>query len=123
MIKWIFTAVIIWSIPFFANANLFHDSNLNWKTIETKYYYLHYHDEEEAIVRNFIPKANLIHKQVTGFLSWEPKEKTHVVFTDEFEIPNSVPKGSYWLVVSVENIVEKEIKGKEILTGRIIEIK
>ena len=88
MIKWIFTAVIIWSIPFFANANLFHDSNLNWKTIETKYYYLHYHDEEEAIVRNFIPKANLIHKQVTGFLNWEPKEKTHVVFTDEFDLSN-----------------------------------
>lgn len=88
MIKWIFTAVIFWSISFLANANLFHDSNLNWKTIETEHYYLHFYEGEEEIVRDFIPKANLIHKQVTDFLSWVPQEKTHVVFTDEFDISN-----------------------------------
>lgn len=88
MIKWIFTAVIISSISFATHANLFHDSNLEWKTIETEHYYLHFYDDEEAIVRNFIPKANLIHKQVTSFLNWTPQNKTHVVFTDEYDLSN-----------------------------------
>ena len=91
MIKTIFTTLIIYFVSLVghvAYANLFHDSNLDWKTIETERFYLHFHDGEEKIVRDFIPKANNIHSQVTNFLEWEPKNKTHVVFTDEIDISN-----------------------------------
>ena len=88
MTKWIFTTIIIWSISFVTHANVFHDSNLHWQTIETKHFYLHFHDDEESIVRQFLPTANNIHDQVTGFLKWVPKDKTHVVFSDEFDLSN-----------------------------------
>ncbi len=88
MFKWLVTTIIICSISVVSHANVFHDSNLNWKTIETEHYYLHFHDGEESIVRKFLPVANHIHNQVTDFLQWVPKDKTHVVFTDEFDLSN-----------------------------------
>ncbi len=88
MIKWLITTLILWSFASLIHANLFHDSNLDWETIETEHFYLHFHDGEEQLVRDFLPTANSVHKDVTEFLSWTPVDKTHVVFTDEFDLSN-----------------------------------
>lgn len=86
--KWLFTALFVWSISSFVSANVYHDSNLDWETIETRHFYLHFHDGAEPIVRDFVPIANSIHDEVTSYLQWVPKDKTHVVFTDEFDLSN-----------------------------------
>ncbi len=88
MIKWLITTILLWSIAFITHANVFHDSNLDWETIETEHFYLHFHDGEEKLVRDFLPTANQVHREVTQFLSWTPREKTHVVFSDEFDLSN-----------------------------------
>jgi len=86
--KWLFTILFVWTISSPANANVYHDSNLDWQTIETKHFLIHFHDGEEQIVRDFIPIANKIHDEVTNYLSWVPEDKVDVVFTDEFDISN-----------------------------------
>jgi len=78
----------MWSVALISHANIFHDSNLTWQTIETEHFYLHFHDGEEELVRDFLPTANRVQKDVTQFLNWTPEEKTHVVFTDEFDLSN-----------------------------------
>lgn len=84
----IFSILIIWLMYSSAHANLYHDSNLNWKTIETVHFWFHYHDGVEPLVRAFLPRAKAIHEQVTDYLDWVPENKTHVVFTDEYDISN-----------------------------------
>ena len=86
--KWLFTILIVWAISSSVSANLFHDSNLDWKTIETKHFFIHFHDGEEQIVRHFIPTANKIHDEVTRYLNWVPVDKVDIVLTDEFDSSN-----------------------------------
>jgi len=88
MIKRLIATLMLWSIALISHANIFHDSNLDWKTIETEHFYLHYHNGEEQLVRDFLPTANQVQKEVSQFLNWTPQDKTHVVFTDEFDVSN-----------------------------------
>jgi len=86
--KWLFTTLVLWTISSSVSANIFHDSNLSWKTIETEHFLIHYHDGEEQIARDFIPTANKIHDEVTGYLNWVPQDKVNVVLTDEYDLSN-----------------------------------
>jgi hypothetical protein len=88
MTKWLIATLSLWLFSSYAAANVFHDSNLDWKTIETKHFYIHYHNGAEQIARDLIPIANKIHDDVTTYLSWVPQDKTHVVLTDEYDISN-----------------------------------
>ncbi|MGD8926645.1 MAG: hypothetical protein PVG20_07330, partial [Thioalkalispiraceae bacterium] len=88
MTKWLLTILAVWSLSAAANANLFHDSNLEWKTIETKHFFIHFHNGAEKIARDFIPIANKVHDDVTGYFNWEPRDKVDVVLTDEFDLSN-----------------------------------
>jgi len=88
MAKWLFTILLVWTISSPANANVYHDSNLDWQTIETKHFLIHFHDGVEPIVRDFIPTANKVHDEVTEYLNWVPRDKVNVVFTDEFDLAN-----------------------------------
>jgi hypothetical protein len=88
MVKWLITVLAVWSISTFSHANLFHDSNLDWKTIETRHFLIHFHDGAEKVARDFIPIANKVHDEVTSYLRWIPADKVHIVLTDEFDISN-----------------------------------
>jgi len=88
MTKWLLSILAVWSLTTAVNANLYHDSNLDWETIETRHFYIHFHDGAEQVARDFIPIANKVHDEVTGYLSWVPEDKVHIVLTDEFDLSN-----------------------------------
>lgn len=69
-------------------AGVFHDSRLNWKSIESEHFYIHFHDGGEEVAQRFVALADGIHNQVTAFLDWVPRGKTHVVLSDEYDLSN-----------------------------------
>jgi len=88
MRQWLFPILLLWATSTNVTANLNHDSNLDWKTIQTTHYRLHFHTEIEAAVRAFIPTAEQTYSELTQLLNWEPEDRIDVVFTDEFDISN-----------------------------------
>ncbi len=88
MRQWLFPVLLLWAISTNVTANLNHDSNLDWKTVETAHYRFHYHTEIETAVRAFIPQAEQTYTELTQLLAWEPEDKIDVVFTDEYDVSN-----------------------------------
>ena len=80
--------MLLWAITTPVYANLYHDSKLDWKTIQTEHYRIHYHTQIEEVVRAFLPKAEETYTELTQLLNWLPEDKIDVVFTDEYDISN-----------------------------------
>ncbi len=61
---------------------------LNWHTIETEHFYIHYHDETERSAREGAEVAEKIYPHITGLYQHEPKSKTHLIFIDTDDFSN-----------------------------------
>lgn len=86
--KQILFLVLLFSVSISARAAIYHDPGLDWFTLETEHFYLHFHNGAESLTRKFSPAAEQIHKDISGFLNWQPKAKTHVVLSDEYDVSN-----------------------------------
>jgi len=64
------------------------DPGLDWKTIESEHLYVHYADGNKAFAERALATAEAAHRRLTKELNWNPKEKTHVVLSDETDLPN-----------------------------------
>jgi len=64
------------------------DPDLNWKTIENKYLYVHYAQGNKAIAERVLAITESTHLRLTKELNWAPKNKTHLVLSDESDQPN-----------------------------------
>ncbi|MBL4711031.1 MAG: hypothetical protein JKX75_00765 [Gammaproteobacteria bacterium] len=71
-----------------SNNALAVDPDLDWKTIESEHIYLHFADGNKTIAERALAIAESAHKRLTRELNWQPKEKTHVVISDETDQPN-----------------------------------
>jgi len=73
----------------FLNKSVFAvDPFLNWKTIESEYLYVHYDEGNKAFAEHVLVIAEAAYKRLTKELDWTPKEKTHVILSDEADAPN-----------------------------------
>lgn len=72
----------------FSNKVFAVDPGLSWKTIENEHLYVHYADGNKAIAERALAIAEAAHQRFTKELNWIPKEKTHVVLSDETDLPN-----------------------------------
>jgi len=88
MKQWLSPILVLWAISTNATANLNHDSNLEWKTIQTAHFRIHYHTEIETAVRTFIPRAEQTYNELTQLLEWQPEDQVDIVFTDEYDVSN-----------------------------------
>lgn len=88
MYKWLLPLLVLWAMGGVANAGVFHDPSLNWQTIETDHFRIHYHDGEAALAQRFWPRAERVYQDTCAYLDWYPKDKTDVVLTDEFDLSN-----------------------------------
>jgi Tol biopolymer transport system component len=64
------------------------DPFLDWKTIESEHNYVHYAEGNKAIAERASVIADQAYEQLTKEFNWQPKEKTHVVLSDETDFPN-----------------------------------
>lgn len=82
---------IVWSIVsllFFSRCLYAVDPGLDWKTIEGEHVFVHYADGYKAIAEKVLQISEAAHRRLSTELNWVPKEKAHVVLSDETDQPN-----------------------------------
>jgi len=61
---------------------------LDWQTIETEHFLIHYHTETKRSAEEAAAVAEKIYKPVTSFYDFEPDTKTHLIIEDVDDISN-----------------------------------
>ncbi len=64
------------------------DPRLNWNTIESKNFYIHYADGYESLAQKTANLAEQAHKKLQKEFNWQPEDKTHLVVSDETDSAN-----------------------------------
>ncbi len=71
-----------------ASAAVLHDPSLEWFTLESRHFRCHYHTGEEALAHRSLAIAENVHAELSLMMDWVPEDKTVIVLTDEYDIPN-----------------------------------
>jgi len=80
---------ILFAALFLFCSNVFAvDPTLDWKTIESQHLYVHYVQGYKTMAERALVIAEAAHKRHTKKFNWQPKEKTHIVISDETDQPN-----------------------------------
>jgi len=70
------------------NGNATYAPSLKWHTLETEHFLIHYHTGLKPAADEIARLTPTVHKEVTEFFNWIPKEKTHIVLSNQSEKPN-----------------------------------
>lgn len=87
------TAVLINMLVIFlwasaAKAALSHDPAFHWQTLVTEHFYIHYHDGLKDLAHQVSTIAENIHTELAQKIQWTPRQRVHVVLSDEFDLAN-----------------------------------
>lgn len=64
------------------------DPGLNWKTLETEHFYIHFADDQQFLAQHVAGIAERANQKLSLRLRWQPLEKTHLVLSDETDLSN-----------------------------------
>lgn len=64
------------------------DPRLNWNTINSQNFYIHYADGYERLAQKVANIAEQSHNKLSPQLNWQPEDKTHLVISDETDSAN-----------------------------------
>jgi len=64
------------------------DPRLNWKTVETQNFFIHYAVGYERLAQKTANIAEYVHKKLQVKIHWQPFDKTHLVISDETDSAN-----------------------------------
>lgn len=85
-------------------AALSQDPSLQWQTLTTEHFEIHFHDDEEALAREVGEISESVHTRLSRKFNWTPRERTQVVLTDRFDYANGsatpMPRNTMRLLVS-----------------------
>ncbi len=90
--------LFLFSLPLFAQEEFFHPE-LNWRTIETEHFYVHYHTGTERTARTVAKIAEEIYGPITTLYHHEPDGKVSFVIKDYDDYSNG---GSYFFDNKIE---------------------
>ncbi len=96
--------ILLTTLPGLARFQLFTQSNhgeLEWKTMESEHFYIHYPTPLEELARETASVAEQIYGPVTQQLQHEPKRRTHLAISDSDQFVNgaAIPDGSIRIFV------------------------
>lgn len=82
-------------------AGYSHDPRLDWYSIHSPHFHLHYHDGLEQMARETLSLAENIHTRLSKQLNWTPVEPVNLVLTDEYDFSNGMatPLPSNWIML------------------------
>ncbi len=66
------------------------DPSVDWKTLSTKHFKIHYEPELEDTARRVEALAEKVYKGITEDFRWEPGPITHIVLVDQMDDPNGL---------------------------------
>jgi len=64
------------------------DPRLEWRTLTTPHFELHYAAEQETMARRAAVIAEAVHVRLSQELRWQPAERTQLVLSDELDLAN-----------------------------------
>lgn len=83
--------ILLVLVCFFSN-NVFsgysHDSSLDWYSLHSPHFHLHYHDGLEEVASETLFLAERIHDRLSQQLNWTPEDPVNLVLTDEQDFSN-----------------------------------
>ena len=66
------------------------DPSLNWKTIDSSPFQVHFYQGEEQLAAEFLALAHEAYKDLTEYFGFEPSEGIHIVVTDDTDSANGL---------------------------------
>ncbi|MEN8190326.1 MAG: hypothetical protein ABFS19_10800, partial [Thermodesulfobacteriota bacterium] len=82
--------VVVWLICFlfivpgsFLHGAVSHHPSLDWRTLESDHFLIHFHNGELELARQTAAVAESAHERLSRFFNWQPADKTDVVLSDE----------------------------------------
>lgn len=92
------------ALPSVSWTALSQDPSLNWQTLYTKHFEIHFHDGEIQIAQKVAGIAESTHTTLSQKFNWAPRERTQVVLTDRFDFANGsatpMPRNQMTLLVT-----------------------
>jgi len=76
------------SVSVFGQMQPFNHPELEWRTIETDHFYVHYHQGTERTARLTAKIAEQIYDPITSLYSYEPDGKIHFIIRDHDDASN-----------------------------------
>ncbi len=109
----LFTLTLICIAQFFstAQAGISNDPRLNWQTLTSSHFAVHYHDGEEQLAKTTIAIAERVHEKLAPLFQWMPTELTDIVLTDQIDFFN----GSATAIPT--NLMTLHVSPPDMLTG------
>lgn len=103
-----FLPILLASIFSIASSNSFaaltQDPSLNWQTLYTKHFEIHFHDGEEVLAKKVASISESVHNKLSKKFNWIPRKRTQVVLTDRFDFANGsatpIPRNQIKLIVT-----------------------
>ena len=95
--------LLVWASASSAVAATF-DPDLQWRTLQTDHFSIHFHQGEEAFADHFASTIEDVYAQMTDELLWTPRERTQIVLIDRTDDANgyarSVPYNAIVIYVT-----------------------
>lgn len=79
---------ILFVIAFYTSTSKAVDPRLNWNTIQSEHFYIHYAEGYERLAQKTANSAELAHNKIHKRINWQPDDKTHLVISDETDSAN-----------------------------------
>lgn len=96
--------LLLVSISSTVHAAFTQDPALNWKTLHTPHFSIHYHDGEQELAKELANIAETVHSQLSEYMQWTPEQPTQVILTDRMDFSNGwaypIPHNTMTLIVS-----------------------
>ncbi len=88
----VITMIILMSMLGFtrADAGVVHDSALNWYSMESEHFRIHFHDGEQQLAKKSLNIAESVHNKLSTEFDWQPLDKTEIMLTDELDVSNGM---------------------------------
>lgn len=80
--------LIIFVFAFYASTAKAVDPRLNWLTIQSEHFYIHYAEGYERLAQKTANSAEQAHKKLHNKINWQTEDKTHLVVSDETDFAN-----------------------------------
>ncbi len=90
--------------PTVASSALTQDPALNWHTLYTDHFEIHFHDGEKNLAREVADISERVHNRLSKTFNWTPKSRTQVLLTDRFDFSNGLayPMPRNWMQLIVK---------------------
>ena len=87
-----------------ARAAFTFDPSLDWKTLTTEHFYVHFHNQEESLVQEAAAIAERTHERLSRFFQWTPVARTEMILIDRMDFTNGystpLPRNTMVIIVS-----------------------